>query len=101
MDGIFVQLVSHLQISRTNSTRDYKGGRQRARFWRWIYAAIDSKDGLPTVAHALIGKRERRLVDHNSASWNQVIIWLRHIEVLRIAASFELHSPVTVLTTSE
>jgi hypothetical protein len=26
------------------------------------------------------------LVDKNSASWNQVIIWLRNIEVLRTAA---------------
>jgi serine/threonine protein kinase len=29
---------------------------------------------------------ERRLVDQTSASWNQVIIWLHNIEVLRTAA---------------
>jgi len=40
------------------------------------------------------------MIDLTGASWNQVLIWLRNIEVLRTAASFELHSAVDVLTTS-
>jgi hypothetical protein len=39
--------------------------------------------GLPTVAHALVGKRERRLVDLNIASWNQLLPWLRRLDILR------------------
>ena len=31
--------------------------------------------GLPTVAHALVGKCERRLVDQNTASWKQIACW--------------------------
>jgi hypothetical protein len=40
------------------------------------------------------------MVDQNVGSWNQVLNWLRNIEVLRTAASFELQSPTTVLTTN-
>ena len=38
--------------------------------------------GLPTVAHAVVGKRERRLVDQTVASWNQVAQWLRRLRDL-------------------
>jgi hypothetical protein len=31
-------------------------------------------------------KGERRMVDQNSASWNQIAGWLRQLEVLRDAA---------------
>ena len=41
--------------------------------------------GLPTVAHALVGKRERRLVDQTGASWNQIASWLQQIEALQRA----------------
>jgi len=40
------------------------------------------------------------MMDLTGGSWNQVLIWLRNIEVLRTAASFEPHSPGDVLTTS-
>ena len=36
--------------------------------------------GLPSVARA---QRERRMVDQNSASWNQVLPWLRRVDTLR------------------
>jgi len=42
--------------------------------------------GLPTVAHVLSGKRERRLVTLTFASWNQIIPWLRRIDGLRSVA---------------
>jgi hypothetical protein len=42
--------------------------------------------GLPTEAHAYVGKRERRLVTLTFASWNQIGEWLRRIKALRQAA---------------
>ena len=42
--------------------------------------------GLPTFAHACVGKRERRLVSRIFASWNHLNEWLRQIERLRRAA---------------
>jgi hypothetical protein len=42
--------------------------------------------GLPTVAHADVGKRERRLVNQNSVSWNQIAGWLKQLDGLRVAA---------------
>ena len=39
--------------------------------------------GLPTVAHALVGKRERRLVNETFVSWNHIAEWLRCAEALR------------------
>jgi hypothetical protein len=42
--------------------------------------------GLPTVAHAEVDKRERRLVSLNFASWNQLATWLTRLDSLRRAA---------------
>ena len=42
--------------------------------------------GLPTVAHADVGRRERRLVAQTGASWNRLTGWLRRVEALRAAA---------------
>jgi hypothetical protein len=35
---------------------------------------------------SLTSAGERRLVDQNSASWNRLTSWLRHVEALRAAA---------------
>jgi hypothetical protein len=42
--------------------------------------------GLPTEAHAYVGKRERRLVTLTFASWNQTREWLRQLEAFQQAA---------------
>jgi hypothetical protein len=42
--------------------------------------------GLPTVAHADVDKRERRLVSQIFTSWNQLDGWLRQVDWLRLAA---------------
>ena len=42
--------------------------------------------GLPTIAHAPVGKGERRLVSRIFLSWNQLEGWLRQIEGLRAVA---------------
>jgi hypothetical protein len=44
------------------------------------------REGSPTGARALVDKRERRLVDQNSASWNRLASWLHRVEALRAAA---------------
>ena len=41
---------------------------------------------LPTAAHALVGKRERRLVDQIFTSWNPLMTWVRGIGAYRAAA---------------
>jgi hypothetical protein len=58
----------HLRGSKTHAERRYGG---------------QPSLGLPTVAHALVGKRERRLVDQTSASWNRLTGWLRQVYRLR------------------
>jgi hypothetical protein len=42
--------------------------------------------GLPTVAHADVDKRERRLVSRIFASWNQIGKWLRRLDAVRRTA---------------
>jgi hypothetical protein len=42
--------------------------------------------GLPTVAHALLGKRERRLVAQIFPRWNPLTSWMRQIEAFQRAA---------------
>ena len=42
--------------------------------------------GLPTVAHALLGKRERRMVAQIFPRWNRVADWLREAERFSTAA---------------
>ena len=42
--------------------------------------------GLPTVAHAYGGKRERRLVSQIFVSWNLISGWLARLDGLRRAA---------------
>jgi hypothetical protein len=42
-------------------------------------SAGQSSHGLPTVAHAHTGKRERRLVSLTFVSWNQLSLWLRQL----------------------
>ncbi len=39
--------------------------------------------GLPTVAHADVDKRERRLVTLMLASWNRIEDWLRRFAAFR------------------
>ena len=70
---------------------------------RGLSFAESTKVGLPTVALAETGDRpafaasqlrratsaltgERRLVDQNSASWNQMSSWLKRVQALRTAA---------------
>jgi hypothetical protein len=48
--------------------------------------ALDPSRGLPTVAHAYVGKRERRLVSLTFASWNQIREWLRRLDAIQRVA---------------
>jgi hypothetical protein len=71
---------NHLALGHVEIVDLGRGGREG------VKAGFQSSDGLLAVAHALVGERERRLVDQNSASWNQIAVWLRGIDELRRAA---------------
>jgi hypothetical protein len=60
-------------------------GEREARLRAARYGGQPSR-GLPTVAHADVDKRERRLVSRIFASWNQLDRWLRQVEGLRRVA---------------
>ena len=49
------------------------------------FALSPRRWGSPTVAYALVGKRERRLVALRFASWNHIVTWLRAVKALRKA----------------